>query len=82
MGEVLPFPLSRRRAFVMRQAAWFAEQRHQPAEADLRRQLRVQADALRRRGVDHGRIDAECAALESAIRAQVLRWSIPSGGAA
>ena len=82
MSEVVPFPLARRRTFVVRQAAWFAEQRHGAAESYLRRQLETQADALRRRGVHPSRIEAECRSLEAAIRGQVTRLMLTPGGAA
>jgi hypothetical protein len=80
--EILPFPLSRRCDLINRQAAWFAEQNHHAAEASLRRLLQIQRETLNRRGVDQARIDAECRALEEAIRRRVaLVMHIPGGAA-
>ncbi len=82
MADIVPFPLSRRRNFVARQAVWFAEQRLHAAEVNLGRQLRIQRETLMRRGVDHHLVEAECRALESAIRAKVASLIMPHGGAA
>lgn len=68
---IIPFPLSRRCDLVCRQADWFLAQPHQAAERNLLRQLRVQRDALVRRGVSPSRADAEVASLDAAIRDRV-----------
>jgi hypothetical protein len=82
MAEIVPFPLARRRAYIMRQALWFANQRHKAAESYLRHQLSIQADALTRRGVAPARVKAEVTALEAAIRIQATRLMLTPGGAA
>jgi Family of unknown function (DUF6074) len=81
-AKVLPFPLARRRDLVARQAAWFCEQTPEAAESRLRRLLDVQREVLVRKGVNAGRVDAECVALERAIRALAWRILAAHGGAA
>ncbi len=73
MAEILAFPPARRLGFVRRQAAWFVEQSHEAAEANLARQLDLQRETLLRKGVDAGRLAAEIRDLESAIRSEVWR---------
>lgn len=80
-ARVLPFPLSRRRDLIRRQAQWFSAQPARAAERNLQHQLGVQLEALRRKGVDDETANAEVVALEGAIRAEVW-WVILSGGGA
>jgi len=80
LAEVLPFPLSRRRDLIARQARRFVEQQHAAAEANLAHQMRVQRDVLLRKGVEPSRVNAECLALERAIRAAVWRIARTAGG--
>lgn len=82
MAEIVPFPLCRRHGFITRQASWFAEQSPSAAEKNLRRQIDVQADALRRRGVADAVVERECSALDAAIRATALRLLLSPGGVA
>ncbi len=82
VAEVLPFPLTRRRSFVRRQAAWLSSMDSKGAAHTLVHQLRVQRDALVRKGVEPKRADAECRDLEAAIRAQIWHMARQPGGAA
>jgi hypothetical protein len=82
MAKVLPFPLASRRDLVIRQALWFCEQSHASAEASLRRQVTLQGEALRRRGVETARASDECVRLEHAIRAEIQRRRPVAGGVA
>ncbi len=81
-GDVIPFPLARRRDYVRRQADWLAQQSEVAAERNLSRQLAQQRETLLRRGVDHASADAEVAALEKAIRAEIWSLAHIRGGAA
>lgn len=74
LQKIVPFPLVRRRGLVRRQAAWFLEQRHDAAEANLRRELHRQREALLRKGVAPPEAEAEAQALETAIRTEA--WLI------
>lgn len=72
-AEVMAFPPARRLDFVRRQAAWFVEQSHEAAEANLARQLERQRETLLRKGVNPDRLTADIRQLEDAIRREVWR---------
>jgi uncharacterized protein DUF6074 len=65
--NIVPFPLSRCRAFVLRHANIINGMSPESAERHLAHQLKVQHDALERRGVDPERIERELASLQRAI---------------
>jgi hypothetical protein len=68
-GTVIPFPLARRRAFIDRHARLIATMRLEVGERYLDRQLSIQAENLRRKGIPSETIDREVASLGAAIRA-------------
>ena len=72
---VVPFPLARRTAFVERHADIISVMSAKSAERHLAYQLKVQRDALMRRGVDVERTEREIASLEQAILAASERES-------
>jgi len=80
MADIVPLPLARRKALILRQGAWFAEQSPHAAEINLQRQIQVQRDALTRRGVAPDVVARECRELESAIRAVVENAGGASNG--
>jgi Family of unknown function (DUF6074) len=82
MAEVIPFPLTRRRTFIERQAGRVAELNHDAGERHIAHQLNVQAVAMRRKGIDEGRIAREIRCMESAIRVSLSRLLLAQGGAA
>jgi Family of unknown function (DUF6074) len=59
MSMDVPFPLSRRKAFVLRHAKIINGMSPASAERHVVHQLKVQRNALERRGVDPDRIDRE-----------------------
>ena len=67
--RVIPFPLSRRIAFVERHADIIRGLPPKSAERHLVHQLKIQHEALERRGVDPERINRELTSLERAILA-------------
>ncbi len=75
---IIPFPLSRRRAFVRRHA------RLSPAAADrhLATQLRIQSSALLRKGIDAETVKSERASLAAAVHAELVRIGAARGGVA
>lgn len=78
---IAPFPLARRVGLVRKQAAWFlAQDSLRGAEANLRRLLEIQRQALRARGIDVATVDSEVRTLEEAIRAQVRRLAYGEAG--
>jgi hypothetical protein len=71
--SVIPFPITKRRGFAERQARTAASYSSQSGERYIQRQLNIQAEMLRRRGVADGLIAREMRALETAIRAELSR---------
>jgi acyl transferase domain-containing protein len=74
--NVVPFPLSRRVAFVERHADIISSMTPKSATRHLAYQLQVQRNALERRGVSAARIDREIASLERAILALSQQESV------
>jgi hypothetical protein len=79
---VLPFPAVRRRDLVFRIARRMAELREISAEKHLANQLRIQVEAMQRRGIATERIEQERRALECAVRTTLWRLLQLPGGAA
>ena len=84
MTSVIPFPLIRRRRFVMRNAIRLEAVPHKTAEKILAATLKQQTEVMRRRSIAGAVIDAETRSLESAIRAELWRLIIlrPGNGVA
>ena len=79
MATVIPFPLASRRVMIERQARYAAEINPDAAERHIQQQLKIQADSMRRRGVDEDIIARELRCMETAIRGMLLQ--AVSGGA-
>lgn len=79
---VVPFPYSRRRVFIERQASRAAELNSDAGDRHVRYQVQVQIDAMRRRGIGEELIAREAKCLENAIRAALWRTlgKAPEGG--
>jgi Family of unknown function (DUF6074) len=75
-ATVIPFPLSRRTAFIERQADIISGMKPKSANRQLAYQLKTQREALERRGVDPERIEREIASLERSIIALSAQESI------
>lgn len=82
MAEVIPFPRTRDRAFILRHARRMAELRPRAAENHLLSQLKIQADAMARKGVKADLAAQHIKALELAIRAELWRMVLTPPGAA
>ena len=80
-ATVLPFPLARRRAYVLRQAAQIARCSPQGAAGYLRNQMAVQRDSLLCKGIDADAVDQALRDAERAIRSEAFRLQ-RTGGAA
>jgi hypothetical protein len=78
-ATVIPFPLASRRAMIDRQAKYATDLGPDAAERHIQHQLKIQADAMRRRGVDEGLVGRELRCMESAVRGLMERAI--SGGA-
>ena len=80
---IIPFPRSQNRQFIRRHAARMAQaSTAAKAEAHLARQLGIQAETLRRRGVVPEVARAELQAIEGNIRAACWTFLLAPGGAA
>lgn len=73
VATVVPFPVTRRRAFITRLVGQVATRSPAVGEKHLAHQLRVQAETLRRKGVAERSVRREIAALEAAVRAELWR---------
>ncbi|MDN4982311.1 DUF6074 family protein [Bradyrhizobium sp. WYCCWR 13022] len=74
---VLPFPLSRRLDLIQRQAEYALALKPDKGEAHIERQIRYQADALRRRGIPEELVRRELASMRAAIG--VAMWRLTFG---
>jgi len=79
-ASVLPFPLAHRRDMIARQSRYAAQLNPASAERFIRQQIRIQAENMRRRGVQQKLIEHELRCMETAIRQQ-LQVSISKGSA-
>lgn len=78
-AQVLPFPAYRRQRFVSKQANRMACLSYEAAENHLQHQLRVQADAMARKGITPALIEQQQCRLERAIRAELWRLILCPG---
>ncbi|PSO29838.1 DUF6074 family protein [Bradyrhizobium sp. MOS002] len=72
-AAVFPFPLARRRDMIARQARYAAELSADAGERHIAHQVKLQADAMRRKGVSEDLIAREIACMDRAIRALLER---------
>ena len=77
MAEVVPFPISRRRRFIARQAQIAAGMKQEAGERYIQHQLKTQAQTMRRRGIDEEVISRELHCMDTAIRANLF-MSMPT----
>jgi hypothetical protein len=75
-ATVVPFPLTRRRDMIHRQAEYALCLKPEKAEQHIQRQLQTQAAAMHRRGIAEDLINRELASMEAAIRADMWHLSI------
>jgi hypothetical protein len=74
--SVIPFPLARRRRMIDRQVRYAAELHSEAAERHIRQQLHVQAEAMRRKGVDEALVRHELGCMELAIRSLLSQTAL------
>jgi hypothetical protein len=79
-ATILPYPIARRWAFIQKQAVHATCLNPDAAERYLEYQLQVQRDAMRRRGVAEDLIVRELKCMTTAIRNELLRASLSTGG--
>ena len=74
MATVIPFPIVRRRGFLLRIVARLAALQPGKAEKHLRQQLDVQAAAMARKGVAPDVIAQEMRFAEAFVRCELIRF--------
>lgn len=72
-AAIIPFPLASRRSIILRQAQYAAMLNPDAAERHIQRQLNIQSQAMHRKGIDARSIAHEISAMETLIRATLLR---------
>jgi hypothetical protein len=80
-AAIVPFPIARRRTYIVRQANHSLCLNPDAAARYLEHQLRVQGEAVRRRGIAEGLIAREPKMMEAAIRRELLQASLSTGDA-
>jgi hypothetical protein len=78
---IIPFPITRRSKFVARQVRRVLELNPHARERHIHLQLKIQAEAMRRKGIAPNLIDGELKSLEFVIRQALNRTSMKPGGA-
>jgi len=76
---ILPFPLARRQTMIDRQARYAAELSPDAAERHIQQQVKIQGDAMRRKGIDESLISRELQCMKTAIRSALCRASFAPG---
>ena len=79
-ASIVPFPLARRRAFIERQAHHAAELNADSGVRYLQHQIKLQGDAMRRRGVTEDLIARELRCMAQAIRAAFIKDKVQQPG--
>lgn len=79
-ASVLPFPIIRRRAYIAKQAAHAALMNPDAGVRYLQHQIDIQAEAMRRKGVDEALIQRELRCMGQAIRAAFIKNHVAQPG--
>jgi len=82
VAVIVPFPIVRRRDFVLRNAARIAEAQPKTAEKLLTHTINVQVETIARRGIAPSLIAREARALENAVRWEIWRLVVLEGDTA
>jgi Family of unknown function (DUF6074) len=72
-ATIVPFPLASRQSMILRQARYAAVLNPDAAERHIQQQLKIQGQAMRRRGIDERLIAHEINCMETSIRVSLLR---------
>jgi uncharacterized membrane-anchored protein len=78
---IIPFPIIRRYKFVARQVSRVLELNPRTRERHIHLQLKIQAEAMRRKGIAPNLIVGELNSLEFVIRQALSRTLMKPGGA-
>jgi hypothetical protein len=70
MATILPFPIARRRSFILKQISHAALINPDAGIRYLQRQLDIQAKAMRRKGIAENLVQNELQCMRSALQAE------------
>jgi hypothetical protein len=70
---ILPFPITRRHGFIQRQVAHAARMNYNSCVRYVERQLTIQRDTMRRRGIAENLIDRELYRMAMAMQSEMQR---------
>jgi hypothetical protein len=79
-AAIVPFPIARRRAFIAKQAHHAAELNADSGVRYLQHQIKIQGDAMRRKGIDEDLIQRELRCMAHAIRAAFIQDKVQQPG--
>jgi hypothetical protein len=79
---IVPFPITKRRDFIKRNATRIAEAQPKTAEKLLAHAINIQSGTMVRRGIDPELVAHQARAFEAAIRAELWRLIIREGDTA
>jgi hypothetical protein len=79
-ADIVPFPIARRSAFIQKQADHAALMNPDAGVRYLQHALDVQAEAMRRKGVDEALIQRELRCMGQAIRAAFIKNHVAQPG--
>jgi Family of unknown function (DUF6074) len=71
-ATVLPFPIARRRTFIAKQASHAALMNPDAGVRYLQSQIKLQGDAMRRKGVDEDLVQRELQCMANAIGTEFI----------
>ena len=77
---IYPFPLARRRSFIDRQAHHVAELNPDSGVRYLQHQIKIQGDAMRRKGINEDLVQRELRCMAHAIRAAFIKDKVRQPG--
>jgi hypothetical protein len=78
-AAIVPFPPASRQKFISRQANQASELNAAASERHILCQLKIQADLMRRRGIDEDLIARELKCMESTLRVASWRTNVTPG---
>jgi hypothetical protein len=78
-AAVIPFPINRRHGFVAKQVACASLMNPDSSVRYLQYQLKLQSDAMRRRGVDENLVQRELRGMADAIQRELMKLAASTG---
>ncbi|MGN6311288.1 MAG: DUF6074 family protein [Xanthobacteraceae bacterium] len=82
MADIVPFPVIRRQQFIVRQAERAVQLNRDAGERYILQQVKLQAAAMRRKGISEELIGLEMQRMEAAIRTALWKSVLGTPGGA